>query len=74
MPKDKQLHLLCGFVLGLVGSQFGVPLAMIAGAAKELYDYFNQDKHSVEFADFAYTVTGGAVAEVLLYCYILVVR
>ena len=69
MPKDKQLHLLCGFAIGLIS----LPLAVLAGAGKEVYDYYHQDKHSVEFADFAYTACGGAIAETLVcICKILI--
>lgn len=75
MSKDKQMHLEAGFLISLLGCliniNYGLPLAVLAGALKELYDFFNQDKHSVEFADFAFTVCGGAIAYMLFLGYIL---
>ena len=69
MPYDKKLHLACGFAICLAScltiAKHALLITIIAGALKELYDYYNQDKHTVEFADFAYTVCGGAIAQAI---------
>lgn len=69
MPYDKKLHLICGFVICLLGNiinaKFALLVTILVGALKELYDRYNQDKHTVEFADFAYTVCGGAIAQAI---------
>lgn len=56
MAVDKKLHIACGFVI-----------CLLVGALKELYDYFNQDRHSVEFLDFLATCVGGFLGSVLVY-------
>jgi uncharacterized membrane protein YeaQ/YmgE (transglycosylase-associated protein family) len=71
LPKDKLLHLIAGFVIALVGTMLfdkitGLGLAVIAGAFKEIYDYHNPKKHSVEFLDFIATVVGGVIIMILL--------
>lgn len=72
MAVDKKLHIACGFVICLLVGAFlgyiiGFISSVVAGALKELYDYFNQDRHSVEFIDFLATCVGGFLGSVLIY-------
>jgi len=63
---DKQSHSFMGMTIGASCTVFTkspwwcVGAAALAGAGKEWYDKNNRG--TVEFADFAYTVAGGAVA------------
>lgn len=45
MPHDKKLHLICGCIIslliGLHNPIYGLLVGMIAGIAKELYDYLD---------------------------------
>lgn len=76
MGYDKIMHIVCGYAIaitfGLIfGIKFGLVFATVAGAFKELYDYFHPETHSVEIADFFATVVGGVVGciylEILAY-------
>lgn len=45
MSYDKKLHLHCGFIisllLGLYDPLYGLSAGVVAGVAKELYDYYD---------------------------------
>lgn len=45
MPYDKKLHLICGCIIalfvGLYSPAYGLLASLLAGAAKELYDYYD---------------------------------
>ena len=62
MQKDKKGHLIAGFLIGLLLNFW---FAVLAGAAKEIYDYFNPKKHTVELADFIFTAAGGLIAALI---------
>lgn len=71
MAYDKKLHLVCGLFISLIiglifNPVLGVTASVVAGAGKEVYDYFNKDKHTVEFKDFAVTSIGGLLGFFLL--------
>ena len=62
MPKDKVIHLLCGFSIAvLIGFVFsiwaGLVASAVAAAAKELWD--SRGHGCVELADACFTVAGG---------------
>ena len=62
-PKDKQLHLLAGFLIALVSLLLGTTpltalgLVILLGIGKELYDLIGRG--TPEVADIVYTVLGG---------------
>lgn len=78
MDHDKELHFLCGFIICiLTGWQnvwLGLVLAVLAGAAKELYDYCHQERHTVEIADFCFTAAGGFFGGAVLQAYELITK
>ena len=45
MEKDKLYHFIAGFIISLIGGNFnplcGLFLGMLAGVAKEVYDYYD---------------------------------
>lgn len=63
IPNDKLIHFLGGY---MIASIFGIWIAVAVGAVKEIYDYYNRDKHTPEWMDFAATILGGLVAMILL--------
>jgi len=71
IPLDKIIHLLGGMVITLMLGYF-LPIsycliaAVVAGAAKELYDHFNPATHTVEMHDFLATAGGGFLASIFL--------
>jgi hypothetical protein len=72
IAQDKQLHLLTGGLL-VIGLHFlGVSLlscfiiSMIAGATKEVYDWFHPDIHTCDWWDFVATSAGGGIACLLI--------
>lgn len=79
IPKDKQLHLIAGFIAGVVGAAaayflFREPAAMlfaavavaaVAGWAKEHRDRRDPENHTYDPADARYTTIGGVVAGVV---------
>lgn len=60
MPYDKKLHFLCGCIIslliGLCNPVYGLLAGMIAGVAKELYDYL--DYGGPDIKDFLATAVG----------------
>lgn len=60
MPYDKKLHFLCGFIIslliGLYNPLYGLSAGMIAGVAKEVYDYL--DYGGPDIKDFLATAVG----------------
>lgn len=67
--KDKQLHFIAGLMIAFLFSPvispfYALILAISAGLAKEIYDYFFQG--NVEFMDFVVTLIGGLVGPSLL--------
>lgn len=65
IQKDKKLHLIAGLIIFFSLLVFGKIPALIGaglgGILKEVYDYFNQDKHTVDFYDFVFTLLGGVI-------------
>lgn len=45
MADDKKLHMLCGFCIalfvGMYSPKLGLTIGMVAGIAKEAYDYYS---------------------------------
>lgn len=71
--RDKLMHALGGVILfaafAIVLTPLYAALAVSAvGALKELHDYRNPQKHSVELLDFLMTTAGGLLG---LACYLL---
>jgi len=69
IPHDKALHALYGLIIYSFLSLFVSPasalIVVIVGAVgKEIYDYFNQDKHTVDVMD---TVATTLVPMVLFF-------
>lgn len=80
---DKEKHFLVGLLIAtlfsLINPWLGFGLAVLAGALKEVYDYYQNSKyikagrapiHGVEFLDFLATAAGGAIP---LLLYLLVI-
>lgn len=62
---DKRLHFIGGVILFAI-FHFITPLIAIAivistAIAKEVYDWFNKDKHTPEVMDAVWTICGGMV-------------
>ncbi len=69
---DKILHFVGGAAVGVVASlvgfpQLAIPAAAVVGAAKEGYDYLNQEDHTVDWKDFAATLAGGVVVQLVYF-------
>lgn len=63
IPHDKALHIIGGVILFAVGHyflgwQFGLGLAIFAGAAKELWDWYSKSG-TPDGMDFVATAAGG---------------
>lgn len=58
IPYDKTLHLIAGFLIGLI---FGFWLAVAAGISKEIYDHVSGEGTS-EVMDAVATAFGGLLA------------
>ena len=71
MQKDKQLHLLAGLALSILAGLFAYPMfglliAAVVGALKEIVWDWLLKKGTPELLDFAATVAGGVVGYALL--------
>ena len=69
MQQDKKIHIGAGFLIALVvgfifGSETGLMAALIAGIAKEVWDYFGHG--TCELNDFLATLQGGIAGFILL--------
>jgi hypothetical protein len=67
MSLDKQAHFLAGAVIALalgylVPPLVGFAVAVLVGAAKEVYDSFHTDIHTVDGWDFMATGAGALAA------------
>jgi hypothetical protein len=71
IPVDKVYHCLGGVVLFAIGQLFGygLALAIIGAIAKEIYDYFHQDKHTPDIWDAVATTLGGLLGFVIYLGY-----
>ena len=72
LPKDKLGHALAGliifnFALLFVGVGTSLILVLVVAAGKEIYDYFNRDKHTPDFLDFIATVSMPFLFSLLIY-------
>lgn len=60
MPYDKKLHILCGCIIamlvGLYNPLYGLYAGVVAGVAKEVYDYY--DYGGPDIKDFLATAVG----------------
>lgn len=79
IPKDKQLHLVAGFVIAIVFSWFtykvaglehsafvGFAVATVVGWGKEyIWDKNRPGKNTVDKKDFEFTAAGGLVGSVV---------
>ena len=63
IPKDKILHLVCGFGIAIA---FGLLASIIAGAGKEAFDKFWQGERW-DNLDLLATVVGGIFGSILFY-------
>jgi hypothetical protein len=79
MRRDKKLHLIVGLGVGALtmfltsGNAYYTSLAiLLAGVIKEVYDYFNRDKHTVDIYDALYTFLGGAIGTIAVKLLIFV--
>ena len=72
MPYDKKLHLLCGFAIALVAGSYtpatGLICGVVAGVAKEIYDYLDYglfDKYDM-FATWLGAIAGAGLVYMVL--------
>lgn len=72
IPSDKRLHIIAGLVIAAffalvipTGRLWCMAPAIVAGIAKELYDYFDYGKF--DWVDMLYTITGGFVIQVFAW-------
>ena len=71
---DKQKHFVVGFFLPFLGFLYS-PLifsGLIAGVAKEIYDYYRPEKHTAELNDMFYTWIGSFFGIVICYAFVWV--
>jgi len=65
VPCDKQMHMLCGFIIAAVLTPFigfyAVIVVAIIALLKEIYDALHPDKHTADFWDLLVTIAGGAL-------------
>lgn len=65
LPHDKALHLIAGIVLyaafHFISPSVGMGAVLAAALGKEVYDYFNKDRHTPEWMDVVATVLGGVL-------------
>ena len=70
MQHDKNLHFLCGFIIslliGLDSPVYGLCAGVIAGVAKEVYDYFDYGRPDIK--DFLATALGSILGTCLGTC------
>lgn len=63
LPHDKALHLIGGVLIYTVAHFVSPAVGLIAVAVvavgKEIYDYFNRDRHTPELLDALATIAGG---------------
>lgn len=68
---DKCLHFIGGVLLfavfHLVSVPVGLAVVTVAAIGKEIYDWFNKDKHTPDLMDAVWTIAGGVVG---LLCWI----
>lgn len=70
VPFDKWLHFFAGLVITAffaisLGWKCVLPVALVAGAAKEIFDYFTTKK--IELWDAVATIAGGFVIQVFVW-------
>lgn len=70
--QDKLAHFAVGMMLVLFLAllfplQYAVIGAVLVGGGKEVYDYFNRDRHTPDVWDFLWTVAGIAYAALVLW-------
>jgi hypothetical protein len=68
---DKQAHFLAGAVITLAVGYvlpivYGLAVAVLVGAIKELYDHFYPETHTVDKWDFVATAAGGGAASLFI--------
>lgn len=65
IPCDKQMHMLCGFIIAAVLTPligfYAVAVVAIIALLKEIYDALHPDKHTADFWDWVATTLGGLV-------------
>lgn len=65
VPADKQMHMLCGFIIAAVLTPFigfyAVVVVAIIALLKEIYDYLHPESHTTDFWDWVATTLGGLV-------------
>lgn len=63
LPHDKALHIIAGVLIyasaHFVSPVVGLSAVAVAAVGKEIYDYFNRDKHTPEVMDAVATIAGG---------------
>lgn len=57
LNKDKALH----FIVGVALAPLSIWFVMVIALGKEIYDYYNPEKHTADWNDFIATVVGGLV-------------
>ena len=63
LPHDKALHIIAGVLIyaaaHFVSPVVGLGAVAVAAVGKEIYDYFNRDRHTPELMDALATIIGG---------------
>lgn len=67
LSSDKTIHFLAGFFIAAImpEPEIGFWVSVACGLGKEVYDFFHQDKHTVDLFDFVATVLGGALGAIV---------
>ena len=71
LPHDKANHFIYGLIIfGIFKIIFtpliGIVVCSIFGISKEIYDYFNRDRHTPDFYDALITIIGGVIGLLIL--------
>ena len=63
LPHDKALHVIVGLlaymVFHFVSPVAGLAATAVAAVGKEIYDWFNRDRHTPDLWDAVATIAGG---------------
>ena len=65
LPHDKSLHVIVGVLFyaafHFISPAVGMAAVTVAAVGKEIYDYFNKDKHTPDVWDAVATIGGGVL-------------
>lgn len=72
LAKDKQLHLIVGFICGSLITFFSnihlaISIGVIVAIGKEVYDHYHPKNHTAEVLDVLTTIIGAIVGSALIW-------